>query len=298
MKKLVFIIPYIGKLPKSFQLFLNSCGHNSTIDFLLFIDDRTEFIYPLNVKVHYTNFDTLRQMVQRLYDFPISLPRPYKFCDYRPAYGEIFSDWLNGYDFWGHCDLDLIWGDIRHFVTKEVLDSYDRIYTRGHCCLYRNTPAVNAWYRTLPSLGCQEWKACFMSEKSRCYDEWSEHVGGGISLIVHRNGIKCYDEIDMADLNRYVGYFEIPKRNMHHFALSYERGKLYAVKGDNKIELLCVHFQRRSLVLTKDSLGLLDYYINAPGVVEAFPKRHIVKEILFTIDRFIKRILRKLRIND
>ena len=48
--------------------------------------------------------------------------------------------------YWGHCDVDLIWGDIRKFVTDDVLTKYKRIFSRGHCSIYENSSEVNAVY--------------------------------------------------------------------------------------------------------------------------------------------------------
>lgn len=49
MKTIAFVIPYFGKLPNSFLIFLESCGINSDIDFFIFTDDRTDYDYPSNV---------------------------------------------------------------------------------------------------------------------------------------------------------------------------------------------------------------------------------------------------------
>ena len=75
--------------------------------------------------------------------FPVALNSPYKLCDFKPSDGEVFEDYLNDYDYWGHCDVDLIWGDIRKFVTDELLEKYVRIFSRGHCSIYRNS---SEWY--------------------------------------------------------------------------------------------------------------------------------------------------------
>ena len=150
MKSIAFVIPWGGNLPVYFQLWLESCRRNPSVDFLVFTDDCTEYNYPDNVKVHYMSFEQMKELFQKHYDFPLSISAPYKFCDFRPAFGEIFSDYLVGYDYWGHCDVDLIWGDIRKFVTDDVLTKYKRIFSRGHCSVYENSSEVNAFYRTLP----------------------------------------------------------------------------------------------------------------------------------------------------
>ena len=173
MKSIAFVVPWAGHLPPYFQLWLESCRWNSSIDFLLFTDDQTNYNYPNNVKVHYMSFEQMKELFQKQYDFPLSINVPYKFCDFKPAYGEIFSDYLKGYDYWGHCDVDLIWGGIRKFITDDILMKYKRIFSRGHCSIYQNLPEVNSLYRTLPACSCQEWKTVFQSEKACCFDEWA-----------------------------------------------------------------------------------------------------------------------------
>ena len=148
MYSIAYVVPYFGKFPKGFQFWLMSCGCNPTIDWLIFTDDHTDYNYPSNVKVKYWTFEQMKMRVQKIFDFPISLERPYKLCDYKPAYGEIFSDELKGYDFWGDCDVDLVWGNIRRFYTDELLSKYEKIGFNGHSMLFKNTPEVCARFRT------------------------------------------------------------------------------------------------------------------------------------------------------
>lgn len=77
---------------------------------------------------------------------------PYKICDYKPAYGEIFSDLLTPYDFWGYGDLDLVYGNISDFFKDSILNEFDIIsnhpdFITGHFCLLKNTPRINALYK-------------------------------------------------------------------------------------------------------------------------------------------------------
>ena len=46
-----------------------------------------------------------------------------------------------GYDFWGHCDMDLIWGDIRNFITEDVLSKYDKIIIQ----INKHTELLRKW---------------------------------------------------------------------------------------------------------------------------------------------------------
>ena len=94
MYSIAYVVPYFGKFPKGFQFWLLSCKCNPSIDWLIFTDDKTPYDYPENVKVTYWTFDQMKKKVQAIYDFPIFLERPYKLCDFKPAYGEIFADEL------------------------------------------------------------------------------------------------------------------------------------------------------------------------------------------------------------
>lgn len=110
MPKVIIILPYFGKFDSLFTFWLQSCAYNNTIDFLVITDDKTKYNYPQNVKVVYDTFVHLREEIQLLYDFKISLETPYRFCNFRPAYGEIFQNYLEGYDFWGFSDCDnVVW---------------------------------------------------------------------------------------------------------------------------------------------------------------------------------------------
>ena len=66
--------------------------------------------------------------------------------------------------------MDLIWGDIRKFITDDMLDQYDKIGFQGHSTLYRNTPEVNARYRTILE-GELTYQNIFQSSYGHCFDE-------------------------------------------------------------------------------------------------------------------------------
>ena len=171
MKRIAFVVPWVGRLPVYFPLWLNTCSYNSTVDFIVVTSEKQLGDLPENVRWINMSFKEIQNRFQALFDFPIALQKPYKLCDFKPVYGQAFAPELKGYDFWGYCDVDLLWGDISSFITDELLEQYDRLYTRGHCCIYRNCERVNAWYRELPHEGLQNWESVFSSPKSFCFDE-------------------------------------------------------------------------------------------------------------------------------
>lgn len=145
---ILLIIPYFGKFNNFFPFFLESCKNNSSVNWLIVTDDRTKYNYPPNIKVIYMTFAQLKNKIEDCFPFKISLEKPYKLCDYKPAYGMIFNDEIQGYDFWGYCDNDLIFGDIRSFLTEEILRDREKVLSRGHLSLYRNNPRMNSFFQT------------------------------------------------------------------------------------------------------------------------------------------------------
>ena len=302
MYRIAFIIPWIGKLPPHFPVWLKTCSFNPTVDFLIFTDDTTDYPYPSNVKVHYLEFDELQAMFQKNFLFAISLNKPYKLCDFKPAYGEIFSDYLIGYDFWGHCDIDIFWGNIRKFVTFDVLKNYNRIYSHGHCCLYRNNKDINAWYRTLPHGPFQNYQDVFTSNESCCFDEWGAHRGGGMSLICQANNIPFYNEPDFADLNIRKGYFSFISHNKYtkksKCIFSCSPDGLFVVENNHPVEeILYVHFQKRALKITSQLSE--HFYLSPPLYVTSHlpNRRHPIEEITYELAWVTKKVISKIKKN-
>src|SRR5471030_363722 len=93
---------YFGKLPWYFDYFVHSCKYNPTIDFFIITDDRSRAAeLPPNVKLIYKTLNDISLLASEKLGFAVNISYGYKLCDFKPAYGLIFSELLNGYDFWG-----------------------------------------------------------------------------------------------------------------------------------------------------------------------------------------------------
>lgn len=255
MKSIIFIIPYFGHFNNYFEIWLNSCAHNPTINWLIFTDCKDKHNYPDNVKVVYTTFNDIRTHIQSFYDFPISLEKPYKLCDFKPAYGEIFNEYIKSYNFWGYCDTDLIWGNLRKFFTEEKLEKYDKIGNRGHCCIMRNTEFMRKAYR-YDSEHLVTYKDAFSSDLAYCFDE--EKAFG---RYCKENDIKTFDNFTFFDIDYRHDDYRVPQYekeffNIHsHNIFEYNNGKLFSlsvcVKSNDVIqkEISYVHFQKRGMAI-------------------------------------------------
>lgn len=259
MKKIALIIPYFGKFPNYFPLFLNSCRHNPTIDWLLVTDIADHYDYPDNVQVIPMTFGELQKQFQRFFDFEISLETPYKLCDYKPAYGHLFQELLNGYDFWGHCDMDLLFGDLRSFFSEHSLEQYDKIGHLGHLTLYRNCERVNTAYMASLDGKCR-YREVLSEPRIFVFDEWDDL---SINRIFLKLGLRVCLWNDFFDAHpsrdnlvrviRQIGpcpdYPDTQHIERCGSWITWESGHIYAWPHDRdaagRVELAYAHFQKR-----------------------------------------------------
>lgn len=107
----------MGEFPWYFPYFLHSCKFNPNINFVILTDNKSiPQNTPSNVRFLNYSLERFKADASKALGFNVAVNRGYKFCDFKPTYGYIFSDLIAGYDFWGHCDIDIIFGDIRAFM--------------------------------------------------------------------------------------------------------------------------------------------------------------------------------------
>jgi len=175
MEKTIAIITcWYGPYPWYFSYFIRSCEYNPTVDFII-VTDNQELIpdKPNNVKIIHKPFDELRADFSERLEFPVNLEFPYKLCDFKPAYGYLFPDIVEKYDFWGMGDLDIVYGDIRAFMTDEILNTYDIVNSRhdfisGTFCLFRNNEYINTLFKQ-----SKDYKSIFSTSVYGGFDECS-----------------------------------------------------------------------------------------------------------------------------
>lgn len=253
MKSIVFIVPFFGHFNNYFDIWLNSCKHNPTINWIIFTDCMDEHPYPSNVRIVKTTFEELRDSFQSHFDFKISLEKPYKLCEYRPAFGDLFYEYIKDYDFWGYCDIDLVWGDIRKYITEDMLDQYEKIGNRGHCCLMKNNAKMRMAYR-YESKSMITYKDAFSSDLAYCFDEQK-----AFGKYCNESGVKSCENFTFFDVSSFHDDCRIAPYENHlfegyaHNVFEYKNGKLFVqtVKcKDGEMEcreIMYAHFQKRKM---------------------------------------------------
>jgi hypothetical protein len=192
-KDIAMLFLYFGEFPWYFPYFLQSCKYNTSIDFFIISDHIYHSQLPDNVILIEQSFKGLTKLISNKLGFGVSIPYPYKLCDFKPTFGLVFSDLIKGYKFWGHGDIDIILGRITNFITDKVLNNHDIIsirhdYLTGNFLLYKNNPTINSLFKN-----SKDYKKVFTSPQHFCFDEtnftWSL-FGSGISYD------KIYCEIE------------------------------------------------------------------------------------------------------
>lgn len=175
-KSIALIILYFGKIPWYFDYFMHSCRYNLRVHFIIITDDDSyDQKAPDNIFIIHKTFEEVKNIISEKLQMDVAFDDPYKLCDFKPAYGFIFSDLVKGYDFWGYGDIDIIFGNIRSFITDDILNEYDVISLRhdfliGNFSLFRNIEKVNKLFTH-----SRDYKKVFTSPMHHCFDETNFH---------------------------------------------------------------------------------------------------------------------------
>jgi len=208
------------------------------------------------------SFEEFTKRIQDHFDFKISFQTPYRLCNFKPAYGDIFSEYIKMHDFWGYCDNDLIWGDIRSFLPDDVLNNYNRIGCLGHFSLIRNTEEFNNFYKFKDA-----YKLAFSEDYDLLF--FDEHAFNDIFKIKNE---RIYKLSSIADFNPRKYNFQLnpgcslmENMNSHHI-YKWNNGnlvRLYLSNGKIKKEkVMYIHFLKRPMHLVEPfNINTSSYFI-------------------------------------
>lgn len=246
---LAIINLYFGKLPNYFPMWLASCRYNPSVDFLLFTDGNIEYDPPPNVHVIKTSWEDMLYRINSKFPFDVKITSPYKLTDFKPAYGYIFEDMLLPYDYWGYCDIDLIFGDIMKFVDPCMREGKEKIYRLGHLTLYKNTESMRTLF--MQEGARFSYSTVFSNAEFYSFDE---HCGQ--MLIARKQKIDEYYAEDMADISCRVKRLTASRQvNYGYQVFYYEDGKVYRAylleDGVHTQEYIYIHIQKRKFEFEK-----------------------------------------------
>jgi len=136
----ILLCPYFGPFPEWMDLFLAD-----------FVRTMRPQGYTLLLD---TDMESFKDRVKEKLgiDYP-GVRGSGKVWDYRGSLGVLYSEEIKGFDFYGHCDFDVVWGSINRWASDEVLSELDvysshNEYVCGCFSLYRNHKFVNDLFRS------------------------------------------------------------------------------------------------------------------------------------------------------
>ncbi len=263
-----------------FPFWLESCKQNSTIDFLIATDQTMQSPAP-NIKVFQTTLKEIKDRIEGIVGFSVWLEKPYKLCDFRPLYEQIFAEYTDGYDFWGYCDCDLVFGDIRSFITEDLLETKDYILGMGHFHFQRtHDEKYEEVWKTARGLWRDiHWKEVFKSSKNEWFDELPYGVSGRY--------YDMYPEKMWSGFSPLGKCYGGPSSSYFPFIDVYLRYDLYSKEPGYQNHLERLPFWRREhteemkdVIYLKEGINLYAVGVNSKGSI-------IKKPVLYA--HFIKR---------
>jgi len=190
---------------KYLRMFAESARYAEGVDFLIVGDYKPPFDFPPNMKHVLLPWNDLIDLVVDKVLFgqgegDLREDDGYKVNDFKPLFAFLFPHLVEGYDWWGHVDNDMVVGSIRKFLTDELLASSDiltampgnelngELYTYGPFTLYRNNRVNNELFK----LSALPLRTIMGTRHAMCFDEWGEcgrgmpkHVNASMSGIIH-----------------------------------------------------------------------------------------------------------------
>ena len=264
MNRICLIVCWFGKLPEYMPAWIKSCSYNKEIDFILITDDDYPYHYSQNIiHIPFSKDMFIRRVKQRLISNP-SFEVSYRLCDYRPMYGVIFREELERYDYWGYCDIDVIFGRLSHFLPVDDIYSYEAIFNGGHFTLIQNREKMNKLFMSDGALF--DYKTVMKKHAVFAFDEMT-----GIQRIAKHNEIKAKYGIPYIETE--IKYKQLRSRldssNPDHQAYYWEKGDLIRVKTENDTvffqEIPYIHLQKRKIKLLDDTVIDSDSFWITPG---------------------------------
>jgi hypothetical protein len=287
----VFIIPYFGTLPNYFNIWMLTAGMNSTFDFIIITDNAIKSHFK-NIKIINCSFEKIQKRVYATLGDEIVLESPYKLNDYRPAFSLIFENEIKNYDYWGFMDVDTILGNLGKFYTDEYIESCERVGTRGHLQLFRNSKKTNDKFLMDTKPGFN-----FSTIKKHKFPMHFDEMWGINYLFQSNNCLGEKLEKKHADVSPKYFFFRNLNVSNKPVIFEYKNGELSQVSEDGaKIQIPYVHFQKRKLTIAKN-LNYKDFriipneFVASTDVVNWQAMNKKIRSIIFLL-RYYYHIIR------
>ena len=274
MQSIVIIFPDFGTLPVQYKMWRASALCNPSVKFMFFTDTNVE---PAeNIIVHQMSFSEFKKIVQGAFNFDIVLDRPYKLCEYKQAYGYILHNYIKNYDFWGFGDLDIVYGNIRKFLTDIVL-YHKFILGWGHLTLMHNDEDTNTYFMKHIE-GYQDYRDAFTTSKITFFDEFNHKGCSDKWRDCRPDDCWLEDPFDNVSRPKEAFHFCSLNRGWEQVIFEHVDNHLYMIRFNKgtleKLESLYAHFQHRGMM--KDHVRDYSHFLVIPEGMVDYPQSMVM----------------------
>lgn len=294
------IIPYFGKFPSYFQIWLDSAELNEDcVDFIIITDQKIEnYKIPKNVKIIQREFRQLVNDINKKFDFEVAVKQPYKLCDLKPAYGDIFSHLVHGYEYWGFCDVDLVFGKLEPYFKKYSLleKKIDKFGCLGHLEIIRNTEDNNLVYKFNDGQKMRNYRYVFARPYAYAFDEQFSFNKLAIEKNLRVEELlqnKPFSDIYPFSYKFRDSFGDYEHLSYKYFVFSKKNGlkEINVLNNGRKIEKdsMYVHLQKRRMIsnVASDYTNLV-IYPNTIDYLDGFDEKKIynpskIQEVIYRI---------------
>jgi len=308
----VLIVVYFGSLPHWFPLFVRQCANNAWLTVKLVTDVR-EFPVPCpsNLQMVDSSLSHVAERLKALTGLRVALDRAYKLCDIRPLYAELFAELVEGFDWWGWGDLDVLYGDLSEALWPGLVGPYAMVMTQGSLCLNRNTPFLKQLYKTrLP--GAPYFEDVVTDPISRVFDE----TPGFKRFAAHYN-LPVYRPPALADIDAVKSRFTIGSKYSREVDYDAQwfvcrAGRIYREAWHEgqflRREFGYIHLQKRkfapltaevlnapAFAIIPDRFVAIDDEIPSPEMMRRSNRHSPISDIAYNFGGPLRRVRRVLR---
>jgi hypothetical protein len=170
--KVVLIQVWFGPIPDYFWYHYETTKNIKGFDFLFFTDQNIK-LDSQNYKVIQTSVSEVENLLRSRLGSEIKIKSNKKACDLKASFGDIFSEYIKNYEYFGAYDIDTLFGDV-HNYTSDLIGKYDiisiadeKFHNRlsGPFLIFRNDDNLKTEYRS------QEFIKCFDNPEVECFEE-------------------------------------------------------------------------------------------------------------------------------
>ncbi len=297
MKRIAMICPYFGKFPSNIELTFKSMEANGFIDWYIFTNIKNIYGDFKNIKFINMSFEDIKKIIKE--KIGTDIKSVYKLCDYKPTYGYIFESYIHEYEYWGFCDLDVIFGDLSKYLNSKKTEEFFKIYDLGHLSILKNTRETREAFRDFEYMN-KNYADILNSEYIFVFDETYDEEHKGINGVLEQKGLKIYTnrkeyaDLDIKYNNFYPNYYQKEK----HYYFKYQNNKLLLENLDDKNferEVAYVHLQQKKNLKIFDNITD-DFMVTPKGFfnIQTPTKKMFYKINFKTLWYFKFRIKRKI----